>query len=36
MLVGRVGTTQRKKNLLAFALTVGDIGAYTRAIAEKE
>ena len=36
MLVSRVGTTERQKNLLASVLTVGDIGAYTRAIAEKK
>lgn len=36
MLVVWNGTTERQKNLLANTLTVGNVRAYSRAIAEKE
>lgn len=36
MLVGWNGTTERQEDLFADTLTIGNIGAYTRAVAEKE
>ena len=36
MLVGWNRTTERQENFFADTLTIGNIGTYTRAVAEKE